>query len=331
MREIEQGRALTGDLDCHPAVQAWARNTSLSERPTQVEVLKESRKTAVYRMEGVGPDGAVIAKRCEAPAAKLETILYREVFPRLSATTPVFYGSEEIPGGEYWWVFLEDGGNEAKTSWRGCEKTLAVQWLAALHTSSYLLDLEFLPDAGPASYLDLHLREGRKQILDNLGNPAFSHAERDFLRKIVADMEAVACRWDEVERFSSGMPKTLVHGDFVSKNIRIKDRAGEKVLLVFDWETAGHGVPAADLALCPDTRAYLRLVNQTWPQTSEEDIRRLVLQGRLFRVLASICWQSYSLASKWAVLEMKTMGYFQAELTELMRVFGWSAGRRRSA
>jgi aminoglycoside phosphotransferase (APT) family kinase protein len=122
------------------------------------------------------------------------------------------------------------------------------------------------------------------------------------------------------------MPKTLVHGDFVAKNIRIKDRVGAPALLPFDWETAGHGAPAADVALCPDAHAYWLLVREAWPHIGMEDINVQVVVGRLFRVLASICWEAYSLAGRWAALEMKTMGYFAAELSGLIRILGWARG-----
>ena len=330
MPETERTRILTGDVDGHPAVAAWSRINSPRERPSQVRVLKESRKSAVYRLQGVGAEGAVIAKRYEAQAARLETALYRDVFPKVSAPTPRFYGSEEIAGGEFWWIFLEDGGNRTCISRSSRHQELAVRWLAALHTSAHLLDLGSLPDAGPRHYLDYHLREGREQILGNLDNPAFSREHRRFLEEMVADLDLVASRWDEVEQFCSRMPRTLVHGDFVPKNIRIKDRAGASVLLAFDWETAGRSVPAADIALCPDIYAYLQLVRETWPQISIEDLHGLVLYGRVFRVLASICWETYSLASKWAAMEMKTMCYFETELADLIRTLGWAKLRRRS-
>src|SRR6266567_8187887 len=61
------------------AVMAWNRLRPNSVEPTGLEVLKRKAKSAVYRLEGVGPDGAtVIAKRCHAKTAAFEWMIYQE-------------------------------------------------------------------------------------------------------------------------------------------------------------------------------------------------------------------------------------------------------------
>jgi hypothetical protein len=170
-----------------------------------------------------------VAKRCEADTAKVEIALYGEVFPKISAPTLRFYGSEEIPGAEYCWIFLEDGGDRKCSYRRKPDRALAVEWLAALHTSAHHLDLDFLP--GPDLYFASHLREGRELIAGSLDNPVFSSEHRGLLSQVVRDLEITAFHRDEVAAYCSKMPKTLVHGDFVAKNIRIKDRTGAPALL----------------------------------------------------------------------------------------------------
>src|SRR3990172_6727851 len=71
-----------------------------------------------------------------------------------------------------------------------------------------------------------------------------------------------------------------------------------------DWETAGWGVPAADLAPCSgvppapqmDMTLYGSMVRECWPSLDTQAIQRLATVGRLFRRLAAIHWASVSLA-----------------------------------
>src|SRR6266478_2154390 len=66
------------------AVRAWRRLRPNSVEPAGLEVLKRRAKTPVYRLEGVGPDGAtVIAKRCHTKTATVEWTIYKEFLARL--------------------------------------------------------------------------------------------------------------------------------------------------------------------------------------------------------------------------------------------------------
>jgi len=314
---------LTENLDEHPAVQAWWRNYSLCELPSQITILKKSRQSTVYRLHDIGPDGTVIAKLCEAEPGRRETVLYRDVFPKISAATPAFLGFEEDPERKTWWMFIEDGGDETCTP---CERDreLAVRWLAALHTSSYLLDLTFLPDVGPNFHLNFHLYAGRERIIDNLKNAAFSTEDRAVLKQIISDLEDVIGRWDQVTQFCATMPKTLVHGDFARKNIRIKWRDGKPAFLTFDWEDAGYGVPAVDMADCPNVHAYWVFVQEIWPHLHESELQQLLLCGRMFGVLAALRWKSSDLAFEWSHREIDTMREHKSELNKITAALGWA-------
>src|SRR5436190_12303047 len=69
------------DLREHRAVQAWSRLAPQRIEPETIEVLRLTRKkSAVYRMTGVGPHGAaVVAKRCRTMTASVERVIYETV------------------------------------------------------------------------------------------------------------------------------------------------------------------------------------------------------------------------------------------------------------
>src|SRR5213593_2636923 len=76
---------LPANLLDHRAVKAWRRVQPESFEPRNIEVLKlTKKKSAVYRLSGVGPNGAaVIAKRVRTHTATVERIVYETVLPRL--------------------------------------------------------------------------------------------------------------------------------------------------------------------------------------------------------------------------------------------------------
>src|SRR5207244_4081301 len=71
----------------HRAVRAWAALNPDRVVPESIEVLKFKRlesKSAVYRLNGVAPDGsAVVAKRCRAVTASVERMIYEEFLPQV--------------------------------------------------------------------------------------------------------------------------------------------------------------------------------------------------------------------------------------------------------
>jgi hypothetical protein len=80
--------------------------------PTQLEVLRQGRKSATYRLVGSGPRGApIIAQRSQMAKALIERTLYEQILPGVSVTSARYYGFREENSG-FAWLFLEDVGNE---------------------------------------------------------------------------------------------------------------------------------------------------------------------------------------------------------------------------
>src|SRR5688572_32303716 len=84
------------DLSEHDAVKAWAQISPVDVEPESIQVLQVRKKSAVYRLAGVGPRGApVIAKRGVTCNATTEQVIYEKVLPRLPLPALRCYGSLE--------------------------------------------------------------------------------------------------------------------------------------------------------------------------------------------------------------------------------------------
>ena len=290
---------LPDNLMDHPSARAWHRIKPDGFELQNIEILKRlSRKSGVYRLTGAGLHGSVvIAKRCPAPIASIERHIYETLLPRLSVPALRFYGLAPEPGGEFSWLFLGDAGACQYSVECAEHRALAGRWLGILHSGSAVANLEaLLPDRSPAHYLNL-LRYARTALLARIGKPVLSADETALMRTVAAECDLVEAHWDELERFSDGIPRTLVHGDFVAKNVRIQPRANGPSLLVFDWEMAGWGFPATDLArvdrcACPEIDVYQSVLRQNGTHFDVSDIRRLTAYGTLLRVVDQIFWET---------------------------------------
>jgi Phosphotransferase enzyme family len=323
MNEDANSRATQIDPYEHPAVAAWIELQAESVRPTSVALLKKKEKSAAYRIEGVGQSGAaVIAKRCSSITAAIERSTYEEVLPHLPVSTLHFYGCVEEPGVELCWLFFEDAGERAYSPSIEEHRALAVQWLAVMHTSAvHVAAVARLPDRGPDNYLR-HLRSGRAKIEEYLTALALNAYDARVLKSILSQCSLLESHWSEVEEFCCAMPRTLVHGDFAPKNVRVRIERRGMALLPFDWEMSGYGVPAADLTPV-DPSAYRSLVHRSWPHLSSEEINQMAKLGRIFQGLATIDWLSDSLkrdAVQWFTAVMRNC---ETEMADAIQAAGW--------
>jgi len=150
------------------------------------------------------------------------------------------------------------------------------------------------------------------------------------LWNILAQYELLESRWSEVEKLCDNIPQTLVHGDFVAKNMYVRTSEDGIDVLPFDWEMAGWGLPAADLAQSPpsskrfsanpDIAVYGTMVRNFWPDVEIQTLRRLAKFGTLCRLLAAIEWTAQSLAYEWVQRPISYMSVYQSRLAETIRV-----------
>jgi ATP-binding cassette, subfamily B, bacterial len=319
-RRVEDRRAASGES--HPAAAAWMAASGRG-RPTGVEPIVVKKRTAAFRLRGVPlPGAAVVAKRRPLAEAVEERQMYERVLAHVAAPTAAYYGFLRDPD-DFCWVFLEDVGDDAYSPESATHSMLAAQYLASLHTASEV-PRGLLHDRGPGHYLR-HLRSARELIRANVGNPALSGDDVRTLERIDIDCGVIESCWDDIEEFCERMAPGLVHGDFVYKNVRVQRTNGHVRMVPFDWETAGWGVPAADLIALDDValQVYRSAVIAHWPAASFVELRRLREVGRLFRLVASVSWATKELPYEWVNRPMKKLRRYEPELARVA-----SLGRR---
>jgi hypothetical protein len=164
-----------------------------------------------------------------------EAMAYERVLRRCGETVPAYYGSASDPTGSGTWLFTEhltDAVRIAKSP-DPLAVCAAATWLGRFHR-------EFAPRAaGPvlqslhshdAGYYDAWLRHAQGFV------DAVEHAARW--------SAAVVTRRREINEHLLGAERTLVHGDFFSKNVLGTSRG----VIAVDWESAATGAGEVDLA-----------------------------------------------------------------------------------
>ena len=286
------------------AVDAW-RELRHGVEPHLIDELQvpgKGKKTAVYRLGGVGADGtAVIAKRARKDRAEIERTVYEEVLPRLPIPSLRYYGVVADDDHDRMWIFVEDAGDGRYCASRHDHRVMAAGWLGLMHNTVASLQLRpQLPKREPEYYRQ-ELRSTHQGILENIDNPSLSVDDVSVLRAILAQFESIDARWQDIEERCRRLPLTVVHGDFAERNLRCRDNGQGASLMPFDWETANWGSPAVDLAqFIADSedaplRSYLHGVQPAWPDVGEQDIRCIASVGTVFRAIMSIRAEHYGL------------------------------------
>ncbi|HZD56579.1 MAG TPA: phosphotransferase [Anaerolineales bacterium] len=307
----------------HAAVSAWRDLQPAYAAPENLEVFgTENGNTSVYRLVRVDEASTnVIAKRSRHRTARIERAIYEQVLPGLPLPTLHYYGAVEEPDGQFWWLFLEDVSHEARYLPHIQEhRVAAARWLGTMNIfASRLPAAAHLPERKPQHYLNL-LRSARRTISSNLANPALRADHLALLETILAQCRHLSAHWSELASACTGIPRTLVHGDFISKNVRVRYGRDGIILLPFDWEKAGWGIPAEDISRV-DLATYWSTVRDHWPGLALPALSRLMSVGKVFRCLVFLDWIAPSLASS----------SIEQPINELQRCETWLAGLIQSA
>jgi dTDP-4-amino-4,6-dideoxygalactose transaminase/2-polyprenyl-3-methyl-5-hydroxy-6-metoxy-1,4-benzoquinol methylase len=319
---IEAGQANLGE---HRAVAAWVKLSTRHVSPTRVVILKPEDKTSsVYRLEGLGPNGAaVIAKRKRIRSIALELVVYREMFPRTALRTLNCYGFTDDPDPTFGWLFLEDAGDQRYDFNHQGHRALAAEWFAMLHTglAQEAMGKYWLPIRG-LEYWHSVVSLACDTIRLSFSNPAFSGDDLAILRAILSYGESILLHWNQVKMVCQAMPETLVHGDFCPKNVRVRAGADTSHLFPIDWDCAGWGIAAADLSHT-DILVYWSAVRRQWPSLALDALRSFANVGRMFWALDPITGEGQTLASDWVGNVMRKMRFYCAELEAALRIAGW--------
>jgi aminoglycoside phosphotransferase (APT) family kinase protein len=109
--------------------------------------------------------------------------------------------------------------------------------------------------------------------------------EREALAYGVRVCDEVEGSWSDVVAFASSLPRVFVHGDFSPLNLRVRPLDRGEVVVPLDWEKAGWGTPAVDLAWV-DMDAYRAVARDIVPSMALLDPQRIRACADLFRVLS---------------------------------------------
>jgi thiamine kinase-like enzyme len=306
---------LETDLFEHSAVKAWREFQPKCDEPEQIEVLKQKKKSSVYRLAGVGPkNSAVIAKRCKYEKAMIERAIYEEVLPLLSVPTPKYYGFIKEQDGLFWWLFLEDIGNQGFSPLIAKHRSLAAQWMGEMNTSVEFSNVNsHLPNQGP-EYYQRYLRTVREMIPEIKIFYSLETIHQDLLTNIISMCEFLEGNWNQIERFCNQVPRTLVHGDCQVKNAHVRLTETGQVFTPFDWANAGWGLPATDLGqlslpykslppTVPDYTTYLTVIRDEWPDFAPETVHQLANLGQIFWSLKVISLSIQEFDERYPYLE----------------------------
>jgi aminoglycoside/choline kinase family phosphotransferase len=321
----------------HPAARAWRKLTNRQVVPESVEIIQErvrrpdeiyrmTGEPSVYRLTGVAPDGTnVIAKRCESAAASTECLIYQNVLPYLPVSALRYYGLVADDDRQFCWLLLEDAGEEPYLLDVEEHRVLAGHWLGVMNVSAQQLRAATrLPDRGLGFYFK-RLLASRETIRAIVEKSTFSDRDVTLLRALISHCDALQRQWEGIAQFCNRMPRTLVHGDFAIQNARLRSGPAGNNLLLMDWEGAGWGSPAADLAqfvggsLSPDLRTYHSVVCSTWPGIALADLERLAEFGRMFRLISSLDWANSGYRALDADWYLEEVSYYEEELTDWLR------------
>ena len=291
---------LRDNLAEHSAVTTWASLGLGRAEPERLEVLKQGKKGAVYRLVGVGPRGAaVIAKRCRRERGVTERTAYEEVLTQLALPTIEYYGCVAEQDEQFWWLFLEDAGDELYSPLVQGHRSMAAEWLGQLHVATERLrGTVTLPDRGPGHYR-AYLRSARRGIPDVLERSSLKPTAQSTLLNIFSMCEFLEESWDHIERAVACVPRTFVHGDCLAKNVHVRAVESGVAIAPFDWGGAGWGLPATDLGQLalpyrglpqtePDCGAYLASVLDAWPSLDLGTVEQLANLGQMFWALKVI-------------------------------------------
>ena len=332
----------------HPAAKAWMSLDGAAPRHVvDLKPGKRFRKSASYLLEGAGPGGThVVAKLCERKTAEVESVVYGELLPRLPMPSLRYYGSVRDGDSEYSWLFLEDAGAEPYSPIDPEHRRLAARWLAAVQFhAEEVLEASDLPERGSAHYL-VHLLEARQHIVRQLRRLENDPDAAPVLEDLLSKLDLLESRWGELAALSTALPRTLVHGDFVPKNLRIHRDGASVGLAVFDWEMAGFGTQAPDLAQllepghsaaprrqrmkrlsrfsanpCLDT--YRFVLAGSAARLEPEVIELSAAVGNVFRCVAGIDWTCSLATTTWSPVD--DFRLYSGWLASAMKLVGWSS------
>lgn len=279
----------------HPAAVAWGALQPADGTPPSLEQpsLTEDVDTNLYRL--MFPNGLpVIAKRCDQVTGLVERAAYGCVLAKLPITGPHFYGS--VRDEDRIWLFLEDVTGESYEPKLADHRSAAARWLAELHIGVQDTAAKSLfPDRGSNHYL-LLLESALATIRREASSRALPAIDLRVLAATDEHCVRLVADWQEVEEACADLPYTIVHGDFIPKNVFVRRSGSSIEILPIDWEKAGWGILAEDLSTV-DLDEYLASTRGSFPDLTIELLSRAAAVGKIFRSIVFVNWAANGLSA----------------------------------
>jgi hypothetical protein len=319
------GQAAHSQLQTSRAQRAAAAWSTLSPRCpacTPVETLQEKKNSAVYRLAEAGPHGqSIIAKWLRAEPCAIEQTVYDNVLARLETRAARCFGSVADDADGFHWIFVEEAGGVGYDPNDSSHRAIASAWLAELHSTAQDLaaataESGHLPQVGPSRCIR-RIAGAKDRIASFVENPALHDDDRSVLAELLGQCDSLSGWCESLDGHYRRFAPTLVHGDFVAKNLRICIEDGQAHLLVFDWEMAGYGPPAADLAECDDLANYHASLRGMFRTETLADVQVLALIGKALRWAAAVDWASWGLEGPWVRKPMRNLRCYCHDMREL--------------
>jgi len=170
-------------------------------------------------------------------------------------------------------------------------------------------------------------------VREHLSNPSLSSEGAVVLQTVAEQCDVVEAHWSELEMICQMMPQTLLHGDFVIKNLRVRPAADGPQLLVFDWEYAGWGAPGTDLAqftggmASPDLAVYRCCLNVSSMMQGDAQVEQLANCGRLFRMVNTMYWASLGMVAgppDFLLQPISELAIYSKRMARALSEAGWT-------
>jgi hypothetical protein len=205
-----------------------------------------------------------------------------------------------------------------------------------MHIAAERLRLKVtLPDRGPDHYR-AYLRSARQAIRQIPSIASLKFTDQTVLQNIVSMSEFLEAYWGQIADFCDRMPRTLVHGDCLAKNVHVRMTPEGLTIAPFDWGGAGWGLPATDLgqlglpyrrlpATDPDCATYLSVVQDHWPGFDLHTVQQLANLGQMFWALKVIARGIPEFDCEGAHIEslMGKFGVYRSVLANTIRAARW--------
>jgi aminoglycoside phosphotransferase (APT) family kinase protein len=175
----------------------------------------------------------------------------------------------------------------------------------------------------------------RQQMLIGLTHPGFSGDSRRVLLGTLGLLDTIQDRWSKIVALYEQLPTTLIHGDFVCKNVRARYNGLARELCVLDWEQAGWGSPGSDLVTLarehadlperPLLEAYVDAAQSAWG-CGVEAMQNAATVGMVFRSIRRTATNGHSIAVGPVDWLMNNLSITAERCHGTLRVMGWTQG-----